>query len=184
MRYEIPLPVLTALQTRYRIRDHVRNMDFDQDWSVLHEVMERAKAETFAANDRILVEHIETDYYFKHCSVGVNLRNFFLIARQHHISPGCFLFYTNHFGLDREIDQLLDPAHPQDRPTVIESFLTRLTYSNNMEPLAPDLDQIKHHALCTMVLKRSHRNALYNAICDIAPDRLKLAGTLLEDVDD
>jgi len=184
MKYEIPHRVLAAINSRYNVLDHVKFLDFDHDWAVLRDSLARLQHHGFGARDRVLVEHLDTDYYFEQCSVGLNLRNFFLLVQEYQISPGAFVIYTNHFGLDREISLLLADPESTDRPRVIESFLTRLTYNTNMPEWPADLDQIQHHALCAMVLKRTHRNALFNAVRDIDHDRLKLAGTLLQDVHD
>ena len=70
------------------------------------------------------------------------------------------LFFTNHFGIEREIDKLID--HPADRPTVISSFITTVHYSNNYQPINIDADQVTMPALSLMNTPRSHRFGLYN----------------------
>jgi len=176
MNLEIPPEVLDAIRQKYNVRCHLSFLDFDFDFDILKTRLNRYKESQSSDNDRIIIEHMDTDYYFSECSVGVNLRNFFGVVRELDISYSRFIFYTNHFGLSREIDLLCRHSDPQDRPLVIESFLSTLHYkSESIKLIECNFDRIQFHAACMMVLKRSHRNAMYNAIKDIDQSKLMLA---------
>jgi hypothetical protein len=173
---ELPTKIFDLLHQRYNVLDHISFLEFDFEFDILRSRLSKCTKDSFDNKDRIIVEHMDTDYYFDECCVGVNLRNFFGIVRELDISPSVFIFYTNHFGISKEIDQLC--TNKNDRPTVIESFLSKLHYSQeHTHPIALNADQIQYHALCMMVLKRSHRNAMYNAIKDIDQSKLMLSIT-------
>jgi hypothetical protein len=176
MNLEIPPTVLDVIRQKYNICDHLSFLDFDFNFDVLKSRLSQLSKSPFNDNDRIVIEHMDTDYYFSECSVGVNLRNFFGVVRELDISYSRFIFYTNHFGLIREIDQLCSHSDSQDRPLIIESFLSELHYKSDcINPVECNFDRVQFHATCMMVLKRSHRNAMYNAIKDIDQSKLMLA---------
>ena len=176
MNLEIPPEVLDAIRQKYNVCCHLSFLDFDFDFDILKSRLSQYKELQSNDNDRIIIEHMDTDYYFPECSVGVNLRNFFGIVRELDISYSRFIFYTNHFGVSREIDQLCRHSDPQDRPLVIESFLSKLHHkAESINPIECNFDCIQFHAVCMMVLKRSHRNAMCNAIKDIDQSKLMLA---------
>jgi hypothetical protein len=176
MNLEIPPEVLNAIRQKYNVRCHLSFLDFDFNFDILKTRLNQYKESQSSDNDRIIVEHMDTDYYFSECSVGVNLRNFFGVVQELDISYSRFIFYTNHFGLSREIDLLCRHSDPQDRPLVIESFLSTVHHkSESINLIECNFDCIQFHAVCMMVLKRSHRNAMYNAIKDIDQSKLMLA---------
>ena len=176
MTLEIPLEVLDVIRQKYNVQCHLSFLNFDFDFDILKSRLSQYKKSQSSDNDRIIIEHLDTDYYFPECSVVVNLRNFFGVVQELDISYSKFIFYTNHFGLSREIDQLCSNSDPQDRPLVIESFLSILHHkSESINPIECNFYSIQFHAICMMVLKRSHRNAMFNAIRDIDQSKLMLA---------
>jgi len=176
MTLEIPLEVLDVIRQKYNVQCHLSFLNFDFDFDILKSRLSQYKKSQSSDNDRIIIEHMDTDYYFPECSVGVNLRNFFGVVKSLDISYSKFIFYTNHFGLSCEINQLCSHSDPQDRPLVLESFLSELHYKfEYITPIECHVDRVQFHATCMMVLKRSHRNAMYNAIKDIDQSKLMLA---------
>lgn len=168
--------MLDVIRQKYNVQCHLSFLNFDFDFDILKSSLSQYKELQSGDNDRIIIEHMDTDYYFPECSVGVNLRNFFGVVRELDISYSRFIFYTNHFGLSHEIDQLCSHSDPNDRPLVIESFLSTLHHkSEKIKPIECNFDSIQFHAVCMMVLKRSHRNAMFNAIKDIDQSKLMLA---------
>jgi hypothetical protein len=179
MKYEIPDKVYNLLEQHYQIIDHLSFLEFDHDFNLLKKRLAKIQNKELSPNDRIIIEHQDTDYYLEQCTVGINLRNFFLVLEELDIPRYIFIFYTNHFGISKEIDSLCQFCHPKDRPTVIESFLTKLHYDREkIKNIESNFDQITHHALCMMNAKRSHRNAMYHALKDIPADTLALNVTI------
>lgn len=165
--------VKNILQKKFEIIDHFSFLDFDYQFEWLSERLSQNKKDCYKQNEKIIVEHLDTDYYFNYCDVGINLRNFFELLSNLDISPSIFVFYTNHFGLEKEIDKLCYNFHENDRPLIIESFIGNLHYnSDETKNLICDFDKIEYNALCMMNEKRSHRSALYNALKNI--DSVKL----------
>ena len=172
--HEIPTKVLDLLKSKFNIVEHVSFVEFDHDFDILTSRFLALKKDVYSESDRIIVEHFDTDFYYPESTVGVNLRNFFTVANMIDIPLYLFVFYTNHFGIQREIDIICQHAHPKDRPLVLESFISKLHYPEHHyidTPLA--VDAITCPALCMISGQRSQRHALFNAIKHI--DRNQIA---------
>jgi cell division transport system ATP-binding protein len=128
---EMPHGVKSLLEKKYNIIDHLIFIDFDNDFLKLSRYLRNIKKEKFDWHDRIIIEHMDTDFYFPGSTVGINLINFFNVIKDLDYPYFVFMFYTNHFGITREIDLLCQDTDPIDRPTVIESFITNFHYNNN-----------------------------------------------------
>ena len=178
---EIPNKVLKVLRQRYHLLDHLSFLDFDHDFDILRRRLSRCSKANYKANEKILIEHLDTDFYLQECKVGINLRNFFGIVEAMDISPSVIIIYTNHFGITREIDLLCSNFHHSDRPVVIESFLSQLHNNPSAIEQPAHFDRIQFHGLCMMHMKRSHRHAMFNAVKSIDPSRLILSATLPND---
>lgn len=165
--------VKNTLEKKFEIIDHFSFLDFDYRFDWLVERLNQNKKDYYKQNEKIIIEHLDTDYYFEYCDVGINLRNFFELLSNLDVSPSLFIFYTNHFGLKKEIDKLCYGFYEYDRPLIIESFIGNLHYNpDGIEDVICDFNKIKYNALCMMNEKRSYRSALYNALKNIDSSKL------------
>lgn len=176
MILEVPDCVLELLKQRFTLLDHLSFLEFDQDFSVLRTRLSAIHKSSYDAREKILIEHMDTDYYFKECSVGINLRNFIGIVTELDIPYNVFLFYTNHIGIKQEINSLCKDI--RDRPLIIESFLSKQHHDpTRIKDIEYNVDFVKYHALCMMNLTRSHRHAVYHAVSPIDRSKLLLSAT-------
>lgn len=175
---EMPKPIKNILEKKFKIIDHFSFLNFDYQFEWLRNRLSQCKKEQYDHREKIIIEHLDTDYYFKECTVGVNLRNFFEMVNGLDISPSLFVFYTNHFGLKKEIDILCENYYENDKPFIIESFIGELHYdSNKIDDIFYDFNEIKYNGLCMMNEKRSHRSALYNALKGIDSSKITIQMT-------
>ena len=158
--------ILAAIEKKYELLDTIYVIDIDRDISLFEERLLNIKKESFAPNERILINHTDTDYYDKKIlKYGLTLYNILFTIKKINIPFFTILFYTNHIGISEEITRILDDLnHPvEDRPTVIESFLNNLSYSAcSCKDLPINSQDIKHAGLSMMGASRSHRYSLYN----------------------
>ena len=145
---------------KYDILDHMDFKWFDHDFSILEQRLQKLKKENFAPNERIIIEHMDADYYFDDFDYGLNLYNMFTAFKAVDIPLSTMLLFTSCFGINREIEKLAPDPH--DRPTVIETFVTNTHYAKVFEPVDLAVDQIQHTGLCMMGQPRVHRHALFN----------------------
>lgn len=148
-----------VIYSKYNIIAHVNFLDFDRDFSILEALLRDVKKDYFEPNDRILVEHFDTDFYLNNFSHGFNLYNLIAAFKNIDIPLFTLLLVTNHFGIKEELGRLLgdDPC-----PTVIETFISKLHYTEAYQDTDIDADKVIMPAISLMGQHRSHRNALYH----------------------
>tara|TARA_B100000902_G_scaffold264009_1_gene250148 strand:- start:9029 stop:9616 length:588 start_codon:yes stop_codon:yes gene_type:complete len=148
----------------YNILDTINFVEFDHNFDGLRSRLNKIKRQEYNVNDRIIIEHHDTDYYNnKILRYGLNLYNVFTVIQELDMPCFVFLFFTNHFGLQQEVDAILKDHPSEDRPTIIETFITTSHYNSDLvEDLPVNAQDIKHAGLSMMGASRSHRYSLYN----------------------
>jgi hypothetical protein len=152
------------LYTKYSIVARFRMNKFDTDFKKFEKDLLSIKKDHFDTDERILIEHVDTDYYLKEFPYGINLYNLFTAFKQADIPLFVMLLFTSNFGIQREIE-LLAP-NPSDRPTVVESFLTTTHYSQDYNDFPLAVEDITKPALCMMGQPRVHRHAMFNFLSE------------------
>ena len=152
------------LSSAYNILDTIHFKEFDYDFDVLKDRLSQTKREQYDVNDRIIIEHYDTDYYDEQVfKFGVNFYNTLTTISELDIHYFVFVFATNHFGLQQEVDLILKDHPNEDRPKIIETFITWSHYNPDLvEDLPINTQDIKHAGLSMMGASRSHRQGLYN----------------------
>ncbi len=168
----IPPEILAVLQTQFKIIDSIVFPNFDTNWNVLRTFFINTKKQEYHRNDRYLIVHQDTDIYINEMCVGVNLRNFFQVVQEIDIPFYTLIIWTNHFGLQKEIDILCKNRHAKDRPMLIESFSATTHINDHYHVVDLDADQIEYHAISMMGAGRSHRLALYHELKDLDPSKI------------
>ena len=153
-----------ALYAKYSIIDHFEFKLFDHDMSKLEQCLQSIKKIRFNPNERIIIEHQDCDYYVDDFPYGLSLYNLFTAFKKIDIPLYTMLLFTNHFGIRKEIDRLA--PDPMDRPTVIESFITKIHYAKSYQPVELDAEQIQRPGICMMGQPRSHRHAMHHFLED------------------
>lgn len=171
----VDLSLMELLQSRFNIIATIEFLDFDHDYSVLEKWIQDHRQDSYAADDRFVFTHFDTDYYINN-QYGVTLHNLFTIWERNNIPFYTMLINTNHFGISQEIDQILRFHSEQDRPTVIETLLNRIHYPDQAYDQADlAVDDIEYHALCLCAgSRRSHRQALYSHLQHIPASKLAM----------
>lgn len=152
------------LSSVYNILDTIEFKEFDYNFDVLKDRLIQIKREQYNINDKIIIEHFDTDYYDdKILRFGLNLYNVMTVIAELGIPYFVIIFATNNFGLQQEIDRILKDHPAGDRPKIIETFITKMHYNTNLvENLPINAQDIKYAGLCMMGAERSHRYSLYN----------------------
>lgn len=168
----------SLLSKKFDIVDEVSFLDFDYCFEWLINRLKTTKKDVYKHNEKIMVIHQDTDYYFDECSVGVNLKNFFQIIQNLDMSPSVLLFVTCNYNLKKEIDILCKDYHINDRPIVITSTIAFYSPKyvkeiNNTNHEEYNFENIQYNALCMINETRSYRSALYHSLADI--DKSKIA---------
>lgn len=152
------------LESRFNLVLRMNARDFDHDWKILIDALKQIQRPKFSNRDRILICHMDTDYYDPLLPTGIIINNLIRSFQLMDIPLYLLLFVTNHYGIAREFDLLLNNHHPADRPAVIETLLSPILLSETDYDDRDDLDAhcIERAALCLVGKQRSHRVALLN----------------------
>lgn len=153
---------IDKLKSKFDILDIIEFKEFDTNFSILRQRLINIKKQEYQVNERIIIEHFDTDVYHKRLNYGLNLYNLLEEIENLDIPFFTIILVTNHFGIKREIDEILKDQN-NDSIKVIETFITKTHYDTNaVTEFDVAVDKIKFSALSMLGAPRSHRFALYN----------------------
>lgn len=149
------------LKNQFDILDIIEFTEFDTNFDILRQRLINIKKQEYQINERIVFLHFDTDFYHKRLKYGLNLYNLLEVIRNLDIPVFTIILVTNHFGIKKEIDEILEDQN--NSITVIETFITKSHYSSStVADFDISVDKIKFSALSMLGAPRSHRFALYN----------------------
>lgn len=160
------------LRTRYNLLDVIESKEFDQRPESLVPRLKLTAKPSFMPNDRYVIVLFDTVYFWH--GHGICLNNIFAIWQHLDLPFYTLLLYTNHIGIEKEVDALCRDLCQFDRPTVIETLINPRNYNHDQYHWQDTaLEHIEHHVLCLMAGNdRSHRYATYAGLRDIDQERL------------
>jgi hypothetical protein len=136
---------------------------FDTNVQMLLDALASVKVDVFMPNDKIVISHMDTDYYDPLLPCGLAILNIVRCMKMVDVPFANLIFVTNHFGIKKEFDLLLADNHVSDRPTVVETLLSPVLLGTNyLHTTLIESEQIEKQSLCLLGQQRSHRVALYN----------------------
>ena len=160
---ELHAAASNLLRSKYNVLLEIDCRDFDLTPENLIDHLDRIKKDNFDVNDRIVIVHMDTDYYDELLPYGLLIINLVRIFQSKELPFFTLLFITNHFGIKKEFDSLLINHDVDDRPTIIETLLSRMLLTNNINTdNNTDFDKIEKPGICMMGAKRLHRILLAN----------------------
>lgn len=155
------------LEKNFNVLKFIGFPDTNQPTKVLKIINSFKSDHPYLYQNKIVLEHFDTDYYknkiLKH---GVFIYNFIEIIKSSGMPLSTFILVTNHFGIGKEIDELLFDWHKEDRPIIIETFIQSTIETKKLENIPLRIEEIEFPALCMLGTSRSHRVALYNWLND------------------
>ena len=159
---ELQTEALDYIESKFNILLKLDVRSFDYNWDLLIKNLKKIKVNEFQPNDRILICHMDTDYYDPLLPVGVVAINLVRCFNMLDIPLYLLLFVTNHYGIGTEFDLLLKNHHKMDRPTIIETLLSSSLLGNIDGTALLNVGKIEKQGLCMVGQQRSHRVALIN----------------------
>ena len=164
---ELHKKALDFLKSNFKIKLAMNCREFDMQPQLLAEKLKCFQNYQFDNKEKILLVHMDTDYYDPYIKYGTIPINVIRSFKNLDIPLHTLLFVTNHIGISKEFDCLLTDQHPKDHPIIIETLLSQLLLSESYDDL-PEIrfDQIEKAGVCMMNQSRSHRVAFYNFVLD------------------
>jgi hypothetical protein len=148
------LKIAQLLQEKYTIVAEVDLLKFDSNPQLLYHALKLAYKECYKPNDRILIYHYDTDFYYAKGSPGFTISNLMTCLKLLDISVNFCLLLTNHYGISNEINQL--SSDHLDMP-IFESNYQLLQTTPTPIPINININKIKKSYICLNGAKRSHR---------------------------
>lgn len=163
MTVELHTSAVGIIKSKYNILASADCRNLDGDFTGLVKLLESVKRDTFLPNEKILLVHMDTDYYDELLPCGLLIINLIRAFKDANVPFFPLLFVTNHYGIKKEFDLLLKDHPLEDRPIIIETLLSSLMLTDQIDCSTNlSLDQINKAGLCMMGVRRSHRVALCN----------------------
>ena len=160
---ELHHKAVDLIKNKFNIIFSIDCRHFDMDYQILLSLIQENKKHQYSHDDRILLVHMDTDYYDELLPCGLLITNIVRIFKEYDIPLYLLLFVTNHYGIKKEFDFLLKNHPKEDYPTIVETLLSVAFLSDNTKSLATiNLNDIEKAGLCMMGKHRSHRVALCN----------------------
>jgi hypothetical protein len=163
----------TALQSKYCVLDNFSLIRYDRHFELLEKHLGSIIKSQYDPNDRIVIDHFDTDYYLDGFPYGLGLYNLFTVFRKLDIPLYVMLLVTNHYGIAKEVNCLA--PDPCDRPTIIETFVSKLHYASVYNNHNVDADMISVPGLCMLGQGRVHRHAIFRFIESELMDHIALS---------
>ena len=165
---ELHQSAISYLNSCFDIKLAINCREFDVVPQVLINKLKKYQGRSFGTKEKILLVHMDTDYYDPLLPCGTIPINLIRIFKNLDISLSSILFVSNHFGIKKEFDHLLRDHHPMDRPQVVQTLLSPQLLKERLvdKDMALDFESIQKSAICMMGKSRSHRVALYNFFVD------------------
>ena len=170
MYIELAQQIIDALSTKFNLIDILQVNQFDHDFQILADRLEKTRKDTYSINDRYLIEHSDTDYYLPNCPYGLSMFNLVRTFLHHDIPLGKVILVTSHKNIKREFEILIPKfMHHYNFPTIIDNCLTAfkdVRLGENQKEVEINPNKICKHGVSMMGVPRVHRNMLYHQLIE------------------
>lgn len=145
-----------------KILDHINLLEYDNNIEKLCSRLSNLKKETFDFEDRIIIRHVDTEYFYYNSPIGFTTHNLFTIIRQLDIPLFVFVFLTNYSQYQNSISSFITNSDDQPEIHNLIANPQSLTLGKIKDLLDSDVSKdIKFHAVCLLGTPRSHRIKLF-----------------------
>lgn len=135
----------------YTFIDSINIIEYDYNWAELYQRFSKIKKPVWLANEKILVQHSDTEFFFN--GTGLSIYNFNQIIKALDIDPAVFVILTNHKNSTAEWQKYCN--HKNNQFHVVESPLTTLLADS--KPLKSLGTECQKHFGTMLGLMRGHR---------------------------
>jgi hypothetical protein len=123
LNYYVDKRVIDIIESKYEVLEYIDIHKFIPYPELLDELFANYANFKFAPNQRIILLDHETDYYPSMDSVGFALHNAITLLAYHHIPLENVIFFSNIYGLQREVDTLTRELYNGGTMKVVSTVL-------------------------------------------------------------
>lgn len=161
MSFELNNNIKDYLYKKFNILHHTNFLNFDCDYQILLDDLEKIKKENFDIKDKIIIEHFDTEFYDRSLRIGLHTRNVIECIRSADIPFFTIIFITSHYNFKNEISLLID-KDVDGFPIVLNTVSSKHTICKKYKNIDNNSSFIEKPAVCLMAgTQRSHRSSLY-----------------------
>jgi len=149
----------------HQILDVINLLEYDNDLSALHQRLKRLQKDYFAPNERVVILHLDNEYFYHGCKTGFTTHNLFVIIRSLGFPLHVFTFITSYPNYRTAIEPFV--VSEFDVPEVFNPLMhfisLEVLYQQQVFNTTIN-KQIRFHAMSLLGTARSHRVKLYQFI--------------------
>jgi len=143
-----------------KIIDVINLFYYDNKPAELFDKLLSLKKDRFDVDEKIVVVHPDTDYYYFGCPIGFTINNLFNIWKEVDLPFSTMFLISNHSHLPEAILKYYKICK-YDQPTVVSELFNYDTINLNLQPLTYPTD-ITYPAVCfNGGIARSHRIKIF-----------------------
>lgn len=146
----------------YKILQVYNLVHYDSDFSVLYQKLKSAKKQTYSHNEKIIILHNDTEYFYYDQKIGFTIHNLLTCWQELDIPWHVLTIITNHYGYQNTITNY-KKFHPGDSPEIIFSLVNNNSYADCLATLLNTTLTYKKIQYFALGLygrtNRAHRNA-------------------------
>lgn len=107
MKFNINKKLYNKILKKFKVVKVIDTADYDFDIELLENTIKTFENYTFENNQRILIFYQDTGFYHDlNSGTSVILNNLFCLLKKYAIPSEFLIFFTNHYGIKKEIDLL------------------------------------------------------------------------------
>jgi hypothetical protein len=134
-------------------------LKYDHNLAGLRQQLADLKKPIFASNEKIVVLHVDVEYFYHGHMLGFTTHNLFAVWRELDIPYSAMLLLHNHAGLERGIESFI--VNDRDRPTTVNVLVNKYSVTHVAQWIKTlPSKNLTHVAACLLGLPRSHRVVL------------------------
>lgn len=140
----------------FKILDSIVLLDIDHSPPLIYDRLSRLKKEVYRADEKIVIIHKDTEYFYFDHPTGFNLYNLLCCWRDLDIPYSVMLLCSTYYDLNSAVDPFIVNKH--DRPIVIDSLLNHQSYGELLNELPGiQFKNIQYPSACLLGRPRAHR---------------------------
>lgn len=146
-----------VLNKKFKILSYINLVSADLSPTTLDQMLKGFRDYTFNSNEKILIAHIDTQYYLPTCKFSITLYNLHQTLSTYGIPSESVIMFTNHYGIDEELKILAHAFNFLNPITAFVSFYDTVGTTKNVKSINLNHDSIEYLFCCINGTKRSHR---------------------------
>lgn len=156
--------VYVVLDKKFNILSYINLASTDFNPTVLDQSLKSFHNYEFKNNEKILIIHIDTQYYLPTCNYSITLYNLHATLHAYNIPTESILMFTNHYGIEKELEILAKIFNFITPIKAFTSFYDFVGTTKNVNDIDTNHNSIDYLFCCINGVQRSHRTLMLSML--------------------